>query len=70
MAKRRNAKKEKAARNKVNARQFRKKSSYSSSRTRRFSNNENKSSETDNNNDNSPMDESHKISSRVGSSDV
>lgn len=62
MAKRRNAKKEKAARNKVNARQFRKKSSYSSSRTRRFSNNDNKSSETDNNDDKSSVDEGHQIS--------
>ncbi len=66
MAKRRNAKKEKAARNKVNARQFRKKSSYSSSRTRRFSNNGNKPSETEDNSDKSPVDESHETSRRLG----
>lgn len=68
MAKRRNAKKEKAARNKVNARQFRKKSSYSSSRTRRFSNNDNKPSETEDN-DKSSMDEEHETSRRVRGSD-
>ena len=39
MAKRRNAKKEKAARNKINARRFRKQSSRYSSRGRRNYNN-------------------------------
>jgi hypothetical protein len=39
MAKRRNAKKEKAARNKINARQFRKKTTRYSSKNRRFSDN-------------------------------
>lgn len=39
MAKRRNAKKEKAARNKINARRFRKQSSRYSSRGRRHYNN-------------------------------
>lgn len=50
MAKRRNAKKEKAARNKINARQFRKKFSYSS-RNRRFggSGRQNSNQEEDNN---------------------
>ncbi|MBE9170889.1 hypothetical protein IQ238_26375 [Pleurocapsales cyanobacterium LEGE 06147] len=68
MAKRRNAKKEKAARNKVNARQFRKKSSYSSSRTRRFSSNDNKPLETEENNDKSGV-EGKETSRRVSGSD-
>ena len=52
MAKRRNAKKEKAARNKINARKFRKPSSRYSGRGRRYSNynnNEQKSSDTESN---------------------
>ena len=42
MAKRRNAKKEKAERNKINARNFRKKPSRYSKRTRRYFNNNNR----------------------------
>lgn len=54
MSKRRNAKKEKAARNRINARKFRKQTSRYSKRDRRWSNykNENteeKSSETNSN---------------------
>jgi hypothetical protein len=46
MAKRRNAKKEKADRNKINARKFRKPTSRYSGKTRRYSNyNNNESSE-------------------------
>lgn len=47
MAKRRHAKKEKASRNKAYARQFRKQSSQSFSRTQRFSNSEQKPAETE-----------------------
>ncbi|MGF1482455.1 MAG: hypothetical protein ACFB4I_23765 [Cyanophyceae cyanobacterium] len=53
MAKRRNAKKEKAARNKINARKFRKKTSRYSSRFKKFSSNnetEQKPSETEESN--------------------
>jgi hypothetical protein len=49
MAKRRNAKKEKAARNKVNARQFRKQPARNSSRGRRFSNTEKKTEDAEDN---------------------
>lgn len=45
MAKRRNAKKEKADRNKINARKFRKPTSRYSGKTRRYSNYNNESSE-------------------------
>lgn len=69
MAKRRNAKKEKAARNKVNARQFRKKTSYSSSRTRRFSSSEKKPLETEENKDKSSAEEPGEASRRVMGSD-
>jgi hypothetical protein len=54
MARRRNAKKEKADRNKINARKFRKPSSRYSGRSRKYSNynsesSEKKSSETESN---------------------
>ena len=50
MAKRRNAKKEKAARNKINARKFRKQSSrYSSKGRRNYNNNNNKQEQTEEN---------------------
>lgn len=52
MSKRRNAKKEKAQRNKINARKFRKPSSRYSGRGKRYSNysNDKKTSETEENN--------------------
>lgn len=50
MAKRRNAKKEKASRNKAYARQFRKQSSGSYSGGKRFSNSEKKSDTSEENN--------------------
>ena len=50
MAKRRNAKKEKAARNKINARKFRKQTSRYGNRGRRNYNNEKKETEENNNN--------------------
>jgi hypothetical protein len=49
MSRRRNAKKEKAERNKVNARKFRKASSGYSRRNNRYSSSEQKSSETEEN---------------------
>lgn len=51
MAKRRNAKKEKAARNKINARQFRKKTNRYTSKNRRFSDNRKPGSEEETNQD-------------------
>lgn len=64
MAKRRNAKKEKAARNKINARKFRKQTSRYSKRGRRYyNNNEQKSSET--NSDNSSSSQSTSTSEKV-----
>ena len=48
MAKRRNAKKEKAERNKLNARKFRKPSSRYSGRGKRYYNNSNKSKTEEN----------------------
>jgi len=51
MAKRRNAKKEKAARNKINARQFRKKTTRYSSKNRRFSDNRKVGPEAEKNED-------------------
>ncbi len=45
MAKRRNAKKEKAKRNQINARKFRKPSSRYSNRNRKYSGNKDKTSE-------------------------
>ena len=51
MAKRRNAKKEKAARNKINARKFRKQTSRYGNRGRRnYNNTEKKETEENNNN--------------------
>ena len=50
MAKRRNAKKEKAARNKINARKFRKQTSRYGNRGRRNYNTEKKETEENNNN--------------------
>ena len=51
MAKRRNAKKEKAARNKINARKFRKQTSRYGNRGRRnYNNSEKKETEENNNN--------------------
>ncbi len=47
MAKRRNAKKEKAARNKINARQFRKKTTRYNSKNRKFSDNRRNGAEGD-----------------------
>ena len=49
MAKRRNAKKEKAERNKLNARKFRKPSSRYSGRGKRYYNNNNNKSKTEEN---------------------
>ncbi|MDJ0568103.1 MAG: hypothetical protein QNJ53_03555 [Pleurocapsa sp. MO_192.B19] len=50
MAKRRNAKKEKAARNKINARKFRKQTSRYGNRGRRnYNNNDNKQETTEDN---------------------
>jgi hypothetical protein len=57
MAKRRNAKKEKAARNKLNARQFRKKTSRYSSRNRRFSDGDRMNQETEKKQDKLSMDQ-------------
>ncbi|MCC0178650.1 hypothetical protein I4641_16895 [Waterburya agarophytonicola K14] len=53
MAKRRNAKKEKAARNKINARKFRKQTSRYGNRGRRNYNNTDKKETTEENNDSS-----------------
>jgi len=54
MAKRRNAKKEKAARNKINARKFRKQTSRYGNRGRRnYNNTEKKQENTEENNNNS-----------------
>ena len=53
MAKRRNAKKEKAARNKINARKFRKQTSRYGNRGRRNYNNTEKKETEENNNNNS-----------------
>ena len=54
MAKRRNAKKEKAARNKINARKFRKQTSRYGNRGRRnYNNTEKKETTEENNNNNS-----------------
>jgi len=54
MAKRRNAKKEKAARNKINARKFRKQTSRYGNRGRRnYNNTEKKQETTEENNNNS-----------------
>ena len=53
MAKRRNAKKEKAARNKINARKFRKQTSRYGNRGRRNYNNTEKKETTEENNNNS-----------------
>lgn len=66
MAKRRNAKKEKAARNKINARKFRKPTSRYSNRGRRnynYNNNENTESKTSDNNSDQP--ESSKSQDKV-----
>ena len=52
MAKRRNAKKEKAARNKINARKFRKQTSRYGNRGRRNYNNTEKKETTEENNNN------------------
>ena len=54
MAKRRNAKKEKAARNKINARKFRKQTSrYGNRGKRNYNNTEKKETTEENNNNNS-----------------
>ena len=58
MAKRRNAKKEKAARNKINARKFRKQTSRYGNRGRRNYNNTEKKQETTEENNNSNSSES------------
>ena len=58
MAKRRNAKKEKAARNKINARKFRKQTSRYGNRGRKNYNNEKKEETADNTNSNGSSDSS------------
>ena len=58
MAKRRNAKKEKAARNKINARKFRKQTSRYGNRGRRNYNNEKKEETSENNNNSNGASES------------
>lgn len=65
MAKRRNAKKEKAIRNKLNARKFRKASSRRTGRYRRYqdNNDENKSNENSNNSENTQTQQSEKTQS-------
>ncbi|ELS01627.1 hypothetical protein Xen7305DRAFT_00013320 [Xenococcus sp. PCC 7305] len=62
MAKRRNAKKEKAIRNKLNARKFRKASTRRTGRYRRYQDNtdENKSNENSGNSENSQNNQSEK----------